>query len=334
MHTRFYARVLRVEGSDLALQSADKEKRTDSKLREAWQQADPHRFPIKIFCSPPLSGLGFTFSLDFCSVFIMSDQLATEREMASSESEQKAGTFSAVSLEDENSGTGIPGVPLENTEVFETSPPAVGAAFQRLRSMTETRLRCTKQLLSERFGKGTRTVDVTLDERITALRETQRKYILMVNLVRKLSVQLKASMETQQSLGETFAEYSVHIPELSEEFKRNSDIQRHVARNGESLLAILSTFEGNLETLSRKTIEDTMQKVKEYESARVEYDAFRTDLEQLRANKAQNPGNTGKAAKLDKAEADFEVHRSRYDKMRSELMIKLQLLDENKVSAS
>eukprot|EP00117_Sycon_ciliatum_P013267 scpid77294/ scgid13997/ Arfaptin-1; ADP-ribosylation factor-interacting protein 1 len=262
----------------------------------------------------------------------MSDQIAHETTMAlevSPSQQQKSESFSAVSL-DEEQGTGIPGVKLEETEVQETTAPPVAQALQRLKLATETRLRCTKQILSERFGKGTRTVDAQLDERIATLRETQRKYALILTIVRRLSTQVRASMETQQTLGDMFAEYSVHTPELLEEFKRNSDVQRQVSRNGESLLAIMLTFESSLDTLSRKTIEDTLLKVKEYESARLEYDAFRTDLEQLRAFKVQNPGNTGKALKLERAEADFEIHRSRYDRMRSELAIKLQLLDENK----
>lgn len=36
--------------------------------------------------------------------------------------------------------------------------------------------KCTKQLISEKFGNSTRTVDVELESQIEILRETQRRY--------------------------------------------------------------------------------------------------------------------------------------------------------------
>ena len=59
--------------------------------------------------------------------------------------------------------------------------------------------------------------------------------------------------------------------------------------------------------------------------SRVEYDAFRSDFEQQRQNTQCDP------VKLKEAEAKFQMHLEKFDQMRSDLSIKMKLLDENKV---
>ena len=64
-------------------------------------------------------------------------------------------------------------------------------------------------------------------------------------------------------------------PELSEEFLVNAETQRNLTRNGQHLLATLNFFVSSVNTIVNKTMEDTMVTVKQYEVARVEYDAYR-----------------------------------------------------------
>uniref|UniRef100_A0A8C3P7G7 ARF interacting protein 2 n=1 Tax=Chrysemys picta bellii TaxID=8478 RepID=A0A8C3P7G7_CHRPI len=45
--------------------------------------------------------------------------------------------------------------------------------------------KCTKQLISERFGRGSRTVDLELETQIELLRDTKRKYDLAVTQRRR-----------------------------------------------------------------------------------------------------------------------------------------------------
>lgn len=59
---------------------------------------------------------------------------------------------------------------------------------------------------------------------------------------------------------------------------------------------------------------------------RVEYDAFRTDFETQQQMVLKDP------VKLEEAQQKFDLHREKFDRMRSDLNIKMKLLDENKVS--
>ena len=74
-------------------------------------------------------------------------------------------------------------------------------------------------------------------------------------------------------------------------------------------------------------MEDTMVTVKQYEVARVEYDAYRTDLEYYK-EAAKSPANV---AKLSDTEANFVVKKTEFEKLRSDVQIKLKFLDENRV---
>lgn len=59
---------------------------------------------------------------------------------------------------------------------------------------------------------------------------------------------------------------------------------------------------------------------------RIEYDAFRSDFETQQLS-AKDP------VKLEEAQQKFELHREKFDRLRSDLSIKMKLLDENKVGA-
>lgn len=51
-------------------------------------------------------------------------------------------------------------------------------------------------------------------------------------------------------------------------FLYNADTQRSLTRNGEVLLAALHFFNNSLNTLTNKTIEDTLLTIRQYEAAR------------------------------------------------------------------
>ena len=189
-------------------------------------------------------------------------------------------------------------------------------------------IKVTKQLVSEKFGKTTRTVDPNLDNRIETLRETQRKYAQMMSLASQFRAQFGQVVETQKSLAEHFAFMSIRTPELHFEFQYNSNTQKQVSRNGETLLAAVQFFVSNMQTVCTKTMEDTLQTVKGYETARLTYDAYRNDLDELK--KQANPSERV-AARLRAVSAEFEIHKGIFERLRSDVDIKLKLLDENKV---
>ena len=70
--------------------------------------------------------------------------------------------------------------------------------------------------------------------------------------------------------------------------------------------------------------------VKAYESARIEYDAYRTDLETTQTG----PRTAATAAKAEEAKQQSDVQKEKFYRLRHDLAIKLRFLIENKVHSS
>ncbi|CAL4068881.1 unnamed protein product, partial [Meganyctiphanes norvegica] len=60
---------------------------------------------------------------------------------------------------------------------------------------------------------------------------------------------------------------------------------------------------------------------------RVEYDAYRTDLELL----STVPRSEISSIKLEEAQRSYNANKAQYDQLRADVAIKLKFLDENKV---
>ncbi|XP_020495353.2 arfaptin-1 isoform X3 [Labrus bergylta] len=187
--------------------------------------------------------------------------------------------------------------------------------------------KCTRQILSEKLGRGSRTVDMDLEAQIEVLRDNKRKYQHVIKLAQTLANQLSQMMQTQRQLGDAFADLSLKSPELHEEFSYNADTQKLLSKNGETLLGAITFFIASVNTLVDKTIEDTMLNIKQYEFARVEYDAYRTDLEELNLG----PRDATTMPKIEQSQQQFQIHREKYERMRTDVSVKLKFLEENKV---
>ncbi|KAI2656353.1 Arfaptin-2 [Labeo rohita] len=186
---------------------------------------------------------------------------------------------------------------------------------------------CTKQMFSERFGRGTKTVDMELEAQIDVLRETKMKYERILRLARELTNHFYNMVQTQQALGDTFADLSQKSPELQDEFGYNAETQRLLCKNGETLLGAINFFVSSINTLVNKTMEDTLMTIKMYENARLEFDAYRTDLEEL----SVGPRDAAAMVRIEIAQQQYQIHKDKYERLHSDVSIKLKFLEENKV---
>ncbi|CAD7093425.1 unnamed protein product [Hermetia illucens] len=184
--------------------------------------------------------------------------------------------------------------------------------------------KCTRQLMLEKLGKSQRTVDSELEAQIEQLRETQRKYLSILRLTRALSSHFHHVVVTQHALAEAFSDLAQKSPELQEEFTYNSETQRNLTKNGELLLSALNFFTSSVNTLCNKTIDDTLITIRQYETARIEYDAYRMDLE----NSRPEPPNSPISEDL---QTNFARHKEQYEKLRADVAVKMQFLDENRI---
>ncbi|KAF3847474.1 hypothetical protein F7725_020502 [Dissostichus mawsoni] len=174
---------------------------------------------------------------------------------------------------------------------------------------------------------GSRTVDLELEAQIDVLRDTKSKYETILRLTTALTTHFQSMVETQQALGDTFSDLSQKSPELQDEFGYNAETQKLLCRNGESLLSAISFFVSSIDTLVNKTMEDTLLTIKLYENARLEFDAYRSDMEEL----SLGPRDAAAMVRIEMAQHDYQIHRDKYERLRSDVTIKLKFLDENKV---
>lgn len=72
-------------------------------------------------------------------------------------------------------------------------------------------------------------------------------------------------------------------------------------------------------------MEDTFQTIRSYEAARVEYDAYRFDLEAMKTATGQN------ANEVASLEHDVSIYKERYDNLKKDVQIKIKFLDENRI---
>ncbi|XP_051257229.1 arfaptin-2b isoform X10 [Dicentrarchus labrax] len=205
-----------------------------------------------------------------------------------------------------------------------------GVAVEKLETVKKWGLntyKCTKQMISERFGRGSRTVDLELEAQIEVLRDTKRKYENVLRLARALTNHFYNMVQTQHALGDTFADLSQKSPELRDEFGYNAETQKLLCKNGETLLGAINFFVSSINTLVNKTMEDTLMTIKMYENARLEFDAYRSDLEEL----SMGPRDAAAMARIDAAQQQYQVQKDKYERLRSDVIIKLKFLEENKV---
>ncbi|XP_017294796.1 arfaptin-1 [Kryptolebias marmoratus] len=199
--------------------------------------------------------------------------------------------------------------------------------LERVRKWSVSKYKCTRQALAEKLGRGSRTVDLELEPRLELLRDDRQRYGHMTKLAQTLANQLAQFTVTQRSLGDVFTELSVQSQKLHVEFTLNAEAQKFLSKSGETLTAAINSFTSDMNTLVNKTMEDTMINAKQYEAARIEYDAYRVDLEELN----MGPRDTVTVPKLEQAQKVFQGQRERYQKVRDDLSVKVKLLEENRV---
>lgn len=183
----------------------------------------------------------------------------------------------------------------------------------------------TRQLALEKLGRSTKTIDAEMDLKIAQIRDTHRDYLLILRLTRTLSTHFNQVVLTQASLAETFAELSQRSPELQHEFFHNSESQRSLTKNGGILLSALNSFISTVNVLCNKIFNDTLLTIKQYEIARIEFDAYRVDLE--------GTPSTIPSLGLENAKKNYFTHKENYDNLKKDVTEKIQLLDENRVSS-
>ncbi|XP_038164213.1 arfaptin-1-like isoform X4 [Cyprinodon tularosa] len=199
--------------------------------------------------------------------------------------------------------------------------------LERVRKWSISKYKFTRQALAEKLGRGSRTVDLDLEPRLELLKDDRQRYDNMTKLAQTLASQFAYFSLIEKALGETFNELSFKSKNLHVEFGMNAEAQKFLSKSTDTLTSAINSFTSDMDTLVNKTIEDTMISAKQYEVARIEYDAYRVDLEELN----MGPRDANTLPKLEQAQKTFQGQRERYQKVRDDLSVKVKLLEENRV---
>jgi len=97
-------------------------------------------------------------------------------------------------------------------------------------------LRRTRQSFAEKFGHGSKTVDLQLDARIERLRDIQQRYTVVLQLINSFAAHFNSVISCHQALGAEFSNLAQKMPELRDEFENNAETQVVLHKNGETLL--------------------------------------------------------------------------------------------------
>lgn len=88
----------------------------------------------------------------------------------------------------------LPGLNTNNSSEVRS---ATVAKIEHLKNWSISTYKCTKQIISEKLGKSSRTVDTELESQIDLLRDVQRKYLHILRLSRALSSHFHHVVTTQ-----------------------------------------------------------------------------------------------------------------------------------------
>lgn len=225
---------------------------------------------------------------------------------------------------------------INSSAIITANSAGKHTPIDALKEWSLSTYKCTKQLLNEKLGKCSRTVDLVLETEIEKLRETQLKYESILKLSKDMCNQYSTIIVQQNCMYEHLNELAMreinssinktdNHNSLSNDFKQNSEMMRSIAKNGDKLVMALKFFISNLSTLVYKTIEDTIGTIRAFEAARLEYDAERNSINSLVCtNSGQNANTT--TVTSDKA----NQAKTKYEKLRQDVIIKMKFLEENK----
>ena len=185
----------------------------------------------------------------------------------------------------------------------------------------------TKQAVNEKLGRASRTVDVDLENKIEALKGSQKDYVDLLSQTVSMQESFTALLLSQKSMALLMYSLAGRHPELTDDFQRNADVQKAIFENGQVLHSNLELFKSSLETLVCKTIEDTLKTIRSFEYERLQFDAYRIEYEQLNAL----PQSTANESRLRKVKEKYEHHKHEYETLAEDVRVKLRFLDDNRV---
>ncbi|CAD5221915.1 unnamed protein product [Bursaphelenchus xylophilus] len=201
----------------------------------------------------------------------------------------------------------------------------IAAKVESFKNWTVNRFKTTKQSVFEQLGKVEKTVDSDMDQRINNLKDLHNRYKDVLNAAKTYSDHIQALNNSQRILSESLYQLSLKENDLKQTLTDRSEVLRSFSHNGDALIKSIGHFVSSLETLSNKTIKDTMWTIQVYEQARLEFDVYRHELSTLKQNVDADQ------TKIPDVESRCNEHKKKYEQLKEDVRVKIALLDENRL---
>ncbi|EGD78229.1 hypothetical protein PTSG_09296 [Salpingoeca rosetta] len=195
------------------------------------------------------------------------------------------------------------------------------------RELTDSgrKLRILRQRFNESLGYGDRTVDLELQPRIEMLLKRQKQYHAMAEHVRHLIATVREAAKVQAGLGSCMAAIADLETDLAPHFSSASRMQDSMSGQAGPLVEALEFFRTQTLGVADGLAGNALHLIQQHNSARLEYDAFRSAYEKA---KAQHSPRTPVAeqkflesyTRLDSLRADVVAALDQFDSQRCEVM--------------
>ena len=185
--------------------------------------------------------------------------------------------------------------------------------------------RIAKQWVNEKYGQGTKTIDQEVYEKVNRLKGEKSLYQKLLKQSKQYLDDHKRMQKSQVAFGELLKEVGSKTPEAATSLNISGNTQCRIAHAQEPNGLALYRLASAIETLVTKTMEDSMSSATRLATTRLEFDAIRTELDEIQRKQGGLPSNDVKL--LHKYRGIQET----YGKQREELLVKLQLLEENRI---
>ncbi|XP_038218036.1 PRKCA-binding protein isoform X2 [Zerene cesonia] len=179
----------------------------------------------------------------------------------------------------------------------------------------------------------------TLVAKLNEMRDTEATYKRLVELAKRMLKSYFDLLQTFKSLGDIFAGIGVREPQAraSEAFSKFGQYHRSLERDGIKMLKTLKPILADMGTYLHKAIPDTKLTIRKYADTKFEYLSYclkvkEMDDEEYGYNALQEP-----LYRVETGNYEYRLilrcrqdARSRFARLRSDVLVKLELLDNKK----
>ncbi|XP_065183683.1 arfaptin-1-like [Sycon ciliatum] len=223
----------------------------------------------------------------------------------------------------------------EGLHVIRNGGMTIGERLWDFKRWSSLQLHCSQQYILELMGKTGRTVDIQLTDRVGKMRVVRAVYIKLLQQAVRMRANFKAMSETQRELSYLLNEMSLansKIPTgLHGTMKLTSVANMHIASREQLLIAALESFIHNIKTLIQVAIDDLLAQIPAYKAMRIEYDAYRNDLEYVK-EATKGAAVEHRRRVVGQAEEAFRPRQERFGAMRREFLVRVRFLEQNEAA--